>query len=650
MTEDKDNSLKAGTKIEPVPKKEPEIGVDTTDDLSSVILDGIQTSRVDLSSIDSFGNVAQTRESIYNLIDTMTEDDRVSAVLETYSEDTIETNESGDSVWCESSDDKVNKYVTNLLDGLNVNKNVYEWTYSLIKYGDVYLRLYRESDYGDDLLFGDGGKEKAKPKAVNESVEEQLADVDDVPALNEGTKLVMHEQGDHYVNYVEMVPNPSEMFELTKFGKTAGYIQAPTRVQRVFDANTAYTDYMAYKMKKSDVFVYSATDFVHASLKANNQSRCPEEVSIFVNDSDYDSNKSAATYKVRKGQSMLYNLFRVWRELSLLENSVMLSRLTKSSVLRIINVEVGDMPKDKVRDLVTRLKTNMEQKSSLDVGNGIQEYTNPGPVENTLYTTSHQGTGTITATNVGGDYDPKQLTDLDYFLNKFYGALRVPKQFFALTDDGAGFNGGQSLSIISSRYGKAVKRIQGTICQLVTDLVNLYLVDRKLLTYINKFKIKMQAPVTQEEIDRRDNLRNRMGVINDTMNQINGVVTDPEIKLEITKEMLSPTLPPEVITLLQRQIDMNKGGERPEKTNAKAPVSPSKGGADETGGAEPEGGRPESSPKSLDSKLGMGAPEGEEPQTSAEEEPEAGGEETNGGEESYLPNPSELGISLVGNK
>ena len=46
--------------------------------------------------------------------------------------------------------------------------------------------------------------------------------------------------------------------------------------------------------------------------------------------------------------SLLYNTFKVWRELSLLENSVLLNRVTKSSIVRIIGVEVGDMPKEMV--------------------------------------------------------------------------------------------------------------------------------------------------------------------------------------------------------------------------------------------------------------------------------------------------------------
>ena len=546
-----DNKELVGKKTVAVPVKAPEIGVDMTSNLINSILDAVDTNKVDLNTLESFDSVAQTREGTYTLIDSMACDDRVSAVLETYAEDTVETNEHGQIVWCESSDGEVNKYVSYLLNTLDIDKYAYEWVYSLIKYGDVYLRLYRESDYGDDLLFGKDDEKESKK--LNEGLED--LDEESSEKLDEDVKVVVHSESDHYVHYVEMVPNPAEMFELTRYGKTMGFIKAPTKVQAVTDSQLlAYNNYLTYKMKKDDIEVYDASDFVHACLKNDNTIRNPEEVSIFLDDDHYNNNQVQAKYTVKKGQSILYNTFRVWRELSLMENTVLLNRITKSALVRILTVEVGDMPSEQITPFIQRLKSKIEQKSAINVGKNINEYTNPGPIENTIYIPTHEGVGAISAQTIGGDFDPKSLTDLDYFQNKFYGALRVPKQFFNQTDDSTGFNGGTSLAIISARYGKAIKKIQNVFCQMITDLINIYLYDKKLVKYVNKFKIRMQAPVTQEELDRRENMRNRMGVVNDVMSQINGVVKDEIIKLKIFKSLISDTVTnPEVIDLLQEQ-------------------------------------------------------------------------------------------------
>ena len=99
--------------------------------------------------------------------------------------------------------------------------------------------------------------------------------------------------------------------------------------------------------------------------------------------------------------------------MTLLENSVLLNRITKSAIVRVLNVEVGDMPKEQASNLLSRLKAQIEQKTALDAGNTIAEYSNPSPIENVIYVHTHNGQGSIVANAIGGDVDPKQLTDLD---------------------------------------------------------------------------------------------------------------------------------------------------------------------------------------------------------------------------------------------
>ncbi len=80
----KDNTNLVGKKVKAVPKEPQEIGIDVDNTFTTDILDAVTNSAIDLASIENFSNVAQTRESIFTLIDTMAQDDRVSAILETY--------------------------------------------------------------------------------------------------------------------------------------------------------------------------------------------------------------------------------------------------------------------------------------------------------------------------------------------------------------------------------------------------------------------------------------------------------------------------------------------------------------------------------------------------------------------------------------
>jgi hypothetical protein len=154
------------------------------------------------------------------------------------------------------------------------------------------------------------------------------------------------------------------------------------------------------------------------------------------------------------------------------------------------------------------------------------------------------------------------------------------------------------------------------------------LLDRGLVKYINKFTIRMQAPVTQEELDRRDNKRNKVGVINDIMQQL-GEIQNPVIKLKILKSLLADSLTDvSVIELLQQQIDeIEKSGVTE--------------GAEDEEKPEPQLSTPVETPEPQSPE-----PEQQPEETPAEETTETPAED----EESYLPSPEELGVDLTVNK
>lgn len=616
-------------KIKSMPKPEHGIGIDLNQGIATNVATAGESSQIDLSVINSFTQVSQRRDQLYKLLDQMCEDSIIAAILETYAEDATEYNDAGQIVWCESDKPEVAKYISYLLESMQVDKNIYKWVYSLCKYGDLYLQLFRNSEYNEDTFFTTSKDfdYKVTPKQnLNENKQD----------LKEDVNINLYSKKDLYVHYIEMVSNPAEMFELTRFGKTSGYIKADINSSSLnSNQNSMMNQYFQYKFLKNDINIFNGDKFVHACLEDNSM-RVPEEVKLFLDQANYESD-NGINYTVKRGQSLLYNTFKIWRELSLLENSMLLNRITKSAIVRLINVEVGDMPKEMVGPHLQGIKSLMEQKASLSAGESISEYTNPGPIENNIYVPTYNGRGAITADQIGGDLNVGQLPDIDYFQNKFFGSMRVPKQYFGLTDDGAGFNGGQSLAIISSRYAKMIKRIQNCITQALTDAINLMLLDKGLNNYINNFTIRMQAPTTQEEIDRRDNLSSKVAITSDIMNLVSEI-ENPTTKLKILKNLISTVITDsEIINLIQEEIDALEanGGMPMEGDNLGA-------GGDDFGGSFGGGssfsGGGGSSSLDLDTQLGLDGGDdfgGDMDLDSDDSEP--------------LPSPDDLGIDFTDN-
>lgn len=622
-------------KIKPVEIPSKNIGIDVDNQFMDNIVGAGLAGKLDMAAIESFTNVSRSRDSVYDLIDMMMADSTMASVLETYAEDTTEYSDQGRIVWVEAEDPMVSKYIEYLIDTMNIDKHVYSWVHCLIKYGDVYLKLFRKSD-----------EENAELDFHN----------NERSILNEGVVAKAHNDADHYTGYVEMVKNPAEVFELTKFGKTRGYIK--TNIETLSNNANGYSQqtmlngyYQLYRFNERDVELYAADDFVHGFLE-DNSSRVDEKVNIFFDTKDYktdsDSTDSGYNFNVRRGQSLFYSAFKAWRELSLVQNAILMNRITKSALIRAIMVNVGDMPKEMVGPHMQGIKQLIEQKAAINAATSISEYTNPGPIENNIYIPVHGETGQINIQAIGGDVEIGNLTDLDKMQNQLFGSLRVPKQYFGLTDDAAGFNGGSSLAIISSRYAKAIKRIQNAVIQMVTDLINLMLIDRGFDSYVNDFTIKMQAPTTQEEIDRRENESSKVNMINDIMSLV-GEISDPARKLEILKSLLSDVITDTtVLQIIQDEIDsLTQEQEGAETEEASESDTFEFGGGNEAEESE------------VFSGIGGGETavpeESTELPTPAETGAEEGFENEHEGkevlvetsDEDSLPSPAELGIDMV---
>lgn len=544
------------------------IDIDVTKALIDDIIEAGINGGLDTYAIESFTTLANSREQIYQVIDNMSADSSVAAVLKVIAEEATEPNDQGHIIWCESQDPKISLFVNYLLNIMNADKNIYTWVYNLIKYGDVYLRLFRESDYEDKIFKKDSIDNKLATRTpLNESVD--LSENNNT--LDESVNLNVHRASDKYSHYVEMINDPTTMYELVKFGRTYGYIETPNEENKLDFLSAAFgatenNIYGNYRMKSSDVNIYQADDFVHACLE-DNFTRYPEKVDLFISEADYTANVNSQSYTVRRGKSMLIDAYKIWREKSLLENSILLNRITKSSIVRNIQVEVGDMPKTQVQATLRRVKELFEQKSAFKVGESMSEYNSPGPIENNIFTATHNGQGAITINAIGGDLEVKNLADLDAWVVKFYAAFGIPKAYFGYTEDGAGFNGGTSLAILSSVFAKSVKRVQNAIIQAITDAINLFLLDKGCKAYLNNFVLKMKAPITQEELSYRENLTSRISAISN-MQALFSDIEDKSRRLEILKELIN-TLDygDGIIQIIQEEINALEQAKADEATN-----------------------------------------------------------------------------------
>lgn len=466
-----------------------------------------------LSQLSEFRTIAEDRETQYNTYDEMSTDSVIAAALEIYADDATSYDEKGRIIWVESDVKEIADAGNRLLDKFEIPERAWKHIYQACKYGDYYLKLYREDENQSNDKVKSDIITRGSVKVINDEV------------IENGDRLVYP-----YEDYVEDVYDPATIFDLRKRGKTAGFIEVTKDVRdnNVFTSNNVSRTYSL-----RDVNVYRPDRLIHIMI-SENLTRNPETITIDL------GQDTSATYEVARGKSILYDVYPIQRELQLLEDSLILNRLTRSSLIRLLEIEVGDMPKKEVNNYLRRIKNLIEQHISMDKNTGsYKSYNAPGPIDNVIYIPVQNGKGHININNLGGDVNVRDIADIDYFNNKRSGALKIPRSFLGDSGEGSQLDNGGTLTQLSMRYARTIKRIQTAYIRAITTLLNLFFIDKKL-DYVNKFQVRMTSPSTQEDISRNDLINGNIDLISSIMSLTESLQgeTQKEILTKLVSEIL----------------------------------------------------------------------------------------------------------------
>jgi len=140
----------------------------------------------------------------------------------------------------------------------------------------------------------------------------------------------------------------------------------------------------------------------------------------YINSGTWNENK---TFRI----PFIENARRAYRQLSLIEDSIIIYRLVRAPERLVFNVDVGNMSPPKAESYIRKLMQNYWSKKSfsLDGDNRVNSF-NPQSILDAYWFPKREGsTGTEVNTLPGGQ-NLGELQDLVYFIKKLYKALKVP--------------------------------------------------------------------------------------------------------------------------------------------------------------------------------------------------------------------------------
>ena len=228
---------------------------------------------------------------------------------------------------------------------------------------------------------------------------------------------------------------------------------------------------------------------------------------------------------IQYGASFLEGARTYYKQRQLLDDLLILARLTRSSFYRLFSVDVGAASSQDTARMMRELKTAVSSKQSINVSTEVfSSRTSPILTGGNVYFPTRNGQGAVTVQEVGGEVNVSALADIDYFDDRYYGALKVPKQFLGQSDEMPGGIGDTTLTQLDIRYARTVKRCQRIIKSGLKDLIYWYCSIHNILP--PSFTIEMPKILTAEDTRLSDIQKAKIETTNSILDLVKAVDED----------------------------------------------------------------------------------------------------------------------------
>jgi len=192
------------------------------------------------------------------------------------------------------------------------------------------------------------------------------------------------------------------------------------------------------------------------------------------------------------GKSIVEGARRVWKQLSLMEDAMLIHRVMRAPEKRIFKVDVGNIPPGEVDQYMQKLMDKMKKVPYIDerTGDYNLRFNLQNMVEDFYLPVRGGDSGTSIEPLSGMEFNG--IDDIEYLRNKMLAALKIPKAFLGYEED---LSGKATLASEDIRFAKTVNRVQRILVSELTKIaiIHLYAQGYKDASLVN-FSLELTNP------------------------------------------------------------------------------------------------------------------------------------------------------------
>jgi len=194
------------------------------------------------------------------------------------------------------------------------------------------------------------------------------------------------------------------------------------------------------------------------------------------------------------GTSVLEPARRIWRQLILIEDAMLVYRIVRSPERRVFHIEIANTPPDQVDAFIEQVKTQMKRNTIVDQSTGrVDLRYNPLSVEEDYFLPKRGEQKSEIGTLAGGQFTG-DIEDVQYIQSKLFAAIKIPRAYLGYEDQ---LGSKATLAQEDVRFSKTIERIQEIFASELNKIaiIHLYLLGYRGQDLVN-FEIKMGSPST----------------------------------------------------------------------------------------------------------------------------------------------------------
>ena len=200
------------------------------------------------------------------------------------------------------------------------------------------------------------------------------------------------------------------------------------------------------------------------------------------------------------GKSMLENGRRLWKQLSLMEDAMLIHRIMRAPEKRVFKIDIGNIPPTEVDNYMQRIINKMKKVPFIDktTGDYNLKYNMQNLTED-FYLPVRGGDSGTSIDNLAGLEAPS-IDDIDYLKNKMFAALKIPRAYLGYEEN---VNGKATLAAEDVRFARTIERIQRTVISELSKIAIVHLYAQGIQdSEMTNFELQLVNPSTIYEQEK----------------------------------------------------------------------------------------------------------------------------------------------------